>query len=810
MTNLDGFWTLLLSWVVAPGLVALVATGLGLGLARVTGIRLGALTLPAGFTAGMGIMGSLLVLDIDGRRVVAVTALLAVAGAVAAWFERGRPGLRTPLVDRRASGGLRRSDALWGALAGLAGFLVGIAPNIGSGHAGITGYILNNDPSVHIAMVQLLADHGAHVLPQDSSYAMVAAQFGYGYPLGSYAWPLVASVLAVTDPFLVWTPVIALSAGAAAMAAFALARRLGAIAPLAALGGMLVACGYLPFSYLVQGGLKEIMLATGVLTTVALAARALDGGLTARRAVAPAASLAGAVTCFGVGSLSSLGPALLLVGLIGLQRAHGRRVRAAVGLAGGGLVAFVLAAPAVFASLHFTEVTTRLTQDPNALGNLVTAVPWRETFNVWFAGDYRNPLPDAPALTSAGIVLAGALAVVGLLWSLRRREWAVPALVIGSAIAAWYVARRYATYFEAKIYVTLGLALGMATVAGIVALAQHRRLRLLGFGLGAVWMLMLAASDFAVYRQVWLTPVGRFEEMSAIDHRFARQGPMLVVEREDYAKYLLRDVTPWESWGVWSPDIGLRAGYRIPAPHTPDLDDYRWDFMQRFPLLLERRRPGGSAPPEGYSLVEQTAHYRVWRRTSALAKNHLSLGTDTIAGTSTMDCSSPEGQAFLTASRGRTLRASTGPSTLFSIPAWQWDFLPPAEGGPTADFVFRRGGIGFTRERLPGGHYVAWIQGEFSSGVRLLANGRPVGDARADQGLFDQWHRLGEVRVPAGGATPRLAGLPTQIWQAGMRRPDLTGPVLLQPVGQRHHLIRVPPSRHRSLCGRNLDWVEYY
>lgn len=795
MTNLDSLSTLALSWLVCPALVVLVAAGLGLGMSRLVGLRLGALTLPTGFLAGMAVMGSLLFLSVRGTLVVAVTVALAIAGAALALAKGDGRG-----VVGGGSG--------WAWAAGLVAFAVGMAPLVGTGHAGILGYVLNNDSSVHVASVELLRDHGARAIPQDSSFAQVSGQFVTGYPLGSYAWPLVAGVLAGVDAFLTWSPLIAVAAAMTALAAFALARRLGAAGPVAAAGGVLVPSGYLPFSFLATASPKEVILGTGAITTVAVAMLALDHGLTARRALAPGTTLAGAIACFGIGSVSLIGPPLALAALIGLVQAQGRRLRAAVGLAAGAAATLLLAAPAVLASLRFSEVSARVVKDPNAVGNLLGAVPWLESFNVWLAGDYRWAHPDLAPLTWVGTALAAALAALGIFAALRRRDWAVPLLVLGAAVAAKYVEANYSTYFETKLYVVLGVALGMATVAGLIALIGHPRLRRVGLALGAVWILMVAASDTAVYRQVWTTPAARFQELSAIAERFDGQGPMLVSEREDYAKTLLRAVRPWSSWDVWTPDNGLRAGYPVPPPHTPDFDDYRWDFMQRFPLLLERRRPGGSLPPEGFRVVAETPHYRVWRRTGPLAKAHMSLGTDVTAGTASLNCDTAEAQQFLAATRGRPLRVALGESRLLSVPAWRWDFLPPALPGPTADFVYRRGGIGFTSAVVPPGRYVVWIQGGFGRGVRVEVGGRPVGAAADDLGLFDQWHRLGRVVVPAGGARPRIVGLDPPPWHAGMRRLDLTGPVAFEPTAARRRVVTVPPSRQRSLCGRNLDWVE--
>jgi hypothetical protein len=398
--------------------------------------------------------------------------------------------------------------------------------------------------------------------------------------------------------------------------------------------------------------------------------------------------------------------------------------------------------------------------------------------------------------------------VLGTWHALRRRVYTVPLAVFGTAVAAWYVARHYSTYFEAKFYVSLAVALGLATVAGVVALINRPRLRWLGVGCGAVFLLLVAASDAAVYRQAWFTPKDRFQELEAIDSRFSGQGPMLVNEREDYAKYFLRDVRPFVSWGSWTPQYGLRSGRPAPPPHTPDFDDYTWSFIRTFPLLLDRRRPGGSAPPTGYAAVYQTPHYVVWKRVGPTARDHLSLGVDNTDGTAPLDCSSPPVRAWLLNYRSGRLRIAWHTRRLIVSSPEHWYTYAATQPGVTPGTIVRRGGFAVVTPHLPAGRYTAWIQGEFAPGVRLYSGGDAVGEAKADLGQQDQWLRLGTFSVPSVGAPEVLIGLQRRWWQASSRRPDVTGPVAFEPADYAVRTRIVPGARWRSLCGRRLDWVE--
>ena len=79
--------TLLGAWVLAPLLTVIAAGGLGLGAAALTRYRLGVMTLPLGYAAGIVLMVVLLELGLGGAATVAVTAVAAVAGYAAHWSD---------------------------------------------------------------------------------------------------------------------------------------------------------------------------------------------------------------------------------------------------------------------------------------------------------------------------------------------------------------------------------------------------------------------------------------------------------------------------------------------------------------------------------------------------------------------------------------------------------------------------------------------------------------------------------------------------------------------------------------------------
>lgn len=802
--------TLGLAWILAPLLITLAAAGLGSGLARLAGLRLGPLTLPAGFLAGVVLMNFLVELGLPGVPAVVVCALAALAGAVA-WFRSER----WPR-DLRARWRETLTPAAFPTGAALAAYTIGVSPVVGSGRSGVAGYILNNDPSVHLSVVELLRDHGAKAVDHNaSSYDFVSTVFTGGYPLGSHVWPLFASVVGGIDAFHIWTPVIALMLGLLALVMFQLVRDLGARPGVAAIAATAIACGYLPFSYLAQGGAKEVAVALAVYATLAFVLLAIRAGATVRSLLPAATAASAGIGIFGLGALAWLGPlavGVVLVLLVGASSSAFRVARAKA-IAAAAAIAVVVSVPALLSSVSFLEGSDDDLVNPAQVGNLVGPVPWEEVFNVWLAYDYRLPDPDFSSATTAGFVIAVALALVGLLEALRTRRWAVPLALLAGGAGAAVISSRYAIYMDAKSFMVLAPALGLASAAGVVAATRRPRLvRLVGLGLGCLLALGVLASDALVYAGAWMTPKDRFQELIDLGDRYEGQGPVLVNDREDYAKYFLRESRPWESWGAWQPDRGFRFGrVPLPVPRTPDFDDYTLGFLARFELLVDRRGPTGSRPPANFELVDETPHYRVFRRAGPMPITHFSLGTERYDGSDTLDCQNPEVKLLLATARngdGQLVAAPGRPEPITS-PADSWQqfggfFVP----GPAEGFATRRGGVALPFVHIEPGTYDAYVQGSFGPGVRLMIGTRTVGDAYRDLGLHSGWTSLGRVLVEEEDPALAVVGLGKPWWQAGSKRSDVTGPLLFTPVGVRRRLERVPGSRARSLCGRKLDWVE--
>ena len=803
--NLKSPDTLIVAWLLVPAIAALLCAGLGAGLRLVSGLALGALTLPVGFLTGIVLMTLLLELGLSGKATVAVCVVAALIGPALALRRGGLPPRPR----------LRGAAWPWAAGAGLAAFGVGMAPLVGSARSGVLGYVLNNDSAFHIQLVQRLVDAGADpVTPGGDSFALATQSLETGYPIGGYAWPLVGSALTGVEPFHIWSPLIAVVAAMSALTCFHLLRRVDAPAPFAAVAGATIASGYLPYSYLAQGAGKEVIMPLAFLVAVGLLAAALDRRPLHWRALIPVAVVVAAgVANIGAASLAFAGLALLAwLGVMLVRAWRARDLSLLRPLVPFAVVGALAAVPFVPTALGYVEDFRGEFGQETEIGNLLGDLPLREMLNVWLAGDYRIDRPEADTLTWILVVLAFVLALAGLAYALRRGSFAllVPAAAaIGGSLA---ITPSVSIYFDAKTYLVIAPALGLLSAAGVLLLARASRVA--AALAGAVLVAGVLASAAYVYSDVWNTPRDRFGELADLGERLPGDGPLMVHEREDYATYFLRRLRPHANWGDRRSSPGFRTEVNLPPglPHTPDFDDYVPDHVQEFELLLERRRPGGSRPPANFAPVTETAHYRVWRRNGAAPLRHLPLGEfGAIDGAERLDCEHGRVRRFVAQARtGRSMidvaLPPAAPRTLIRPAGWYTSEF--ARVAPAPGQIVARRAYAATDAALPPGRYSAWIQGSIGTQLRFRAGGATVSHVRADLGLPDAWHPVATIDVPADVQTYELIVLGRGRHFAGDRHASLVGPFVLVPEQVAPRIERVSADEVSRFCGTRVDWLE--
>jgi hypothetical protein len=688
------------------------------------------------------------------------------------------------------------------------------------------GYGMYGDPAVHITLVEQIAQGSAREdHPLIDSVHAATRDLGLGYPVGSYAWPLFGRVVTGVGAFHLWAPLSALVLALMALVAYALLRTLLMPRALAAAAGTLVGVGHLVYAYHAQGGTKEILVPLAAYTTTALAARALQRQQPLR-SLAPAGVTAGAaVGNLGLAGLAWVAPAALVVGGVVFWRARRARSYSSLRpLAWAGALVVVLGLPVVLRTVSFFDAANKsIDSKSGEFANLLGPVPFREAWNVWIAHDYRLPNSDAPIPTDIGVWLAAALCVVGILYALRRRNLAIPLTLIAGAAAVVAITPRASIYYDAKTYVAIAPALGVATAAGLFALGTRRGLSR-GIAIVAATLLAIGvlASDAYTYSGVWLTPRFRFEELGKVADHTRGQGPLLDNDFEEWGPYILRDSKPWQERAFRWPYRLLRRPGNFPASGRGlDFDDYQQAHIESFPLLLERKSPDASRPPANYVPSYSTSRYQVWRRSGPPPRLHVPLGFEGAQGTAPLTCT--RGQPRLAGARylfaqarrlGVPVRAAVGPAPpVYGIGAETWvDFQPAALFKPPEDRV-GIGGLTSGEVNLPAGRYRAWLRGSIGPGMVMYVrtvghNGfNRVGYLPNDNSVPSIWHSFG-VLVAHGRTVVQVASLGVPFYKAGSQHLNVVGPIIFTREGETAKVVDVPPARAASLCGKQLDWLE--
>jgi len=775
------------SWFLLPLVLVASCWGVGLLVERLVRTELeDGLVLPVGFA------GSMVLLSIPyGVGLSAPAALGFLAVPIAAGVVLRRERLRASLPGAPV------------ALAALGAYGLYMAPVVLSGSATFAGYGVLGDNAVHFSLVDHVAEHGSRMtdLPASSYGELVRVNLGNGYPLGPHFHLASLTTLLGTEVAWLYQSYLSVAIALAAIPAARLLRsvRLGPRA--AALGAVAVVAAYLPFSYALQGGAKELIMITLVLLGAVFAGELAQGVRPLRPAALLGVAMAAAFTVYSTGGLpwflAMIAAAMVLAAIRSPARARTLAVTA------GLLVAvFALGAAVSFASaVSFFEPARRVLEGSVAggRGNLFSGLPLWEGFGVWLWGDFREDT-HAPLLAYPLIAIAAVLTAIGALHAYRLRALA-PLLALGACLAVWLVLPA-GIYIEAKLLVILSPALVLLAVAGCAGLARTAGRPALGAVAAVLLGASILVSDTLAYRDAYLAPKPRLDELERIGERLAGRGPVLLDDFEVFGKHFLRDsgvIAGFDGYALQPAE--LRDGER-PYAIWADLDEMTLEYVQRFPLILRPRNPVASRPPASYRRILLGDYYEVWERGSGPeVREHVPFGDDTDA-TGPVDCEPlPElaGRA-----RGGKLLVAERPSPLLLVagemePPSHWPVNP---GGRVA-----AAGAGELRESftVAAGRYRVWVKGTFGRGVDVLVDGRRVG--RADQvRSSEQMALAGEVMLRSGPHTLSLVrGGPGL--EPGNSRDEYYDAVFVEPVAE-PVLREVPPERAWTLCGRRADWIE--
>ena len=799
--------TFLLAVLVFPLLLAALSLGAGLLVQRLAGMALPALLLaPLGFAAIVGVSQVTTWSGVTAPLTPVVLVVVAVAGAVL--------GRREALARWRA----RRSGWWWGWSAGLAAYLAAAAPVILTGHVTFPGYLMDTTGAVQLLGAErLIAEGHSFEIPNSGTGLVLNGFFGTGYPSGGHT--AFAGVGKLTGVELMWlyAPYLAALLGLTALSLAFLARRAGLERPAAAIAGFLAAVPALVYAYLLQGSIKEIALLPTLMLLGALIVLARESAAAGPRAMIPL----GVVGAAGWGTIGFaftpwLGLAALAILALGWSALPGdgrARVRTvAIGAGAAGLALVLLALPTVADLKTSLDQATNVT-DANAAavadpGNLLRPLLKVQTLGVWLGSSHRG---DPEHLTQT-YVLIGVMAVaimLGLVWLLRRRNWALLAVVAVAAIVWLVLTPRATTWTAAKLLVLLSPVAVLAACVGAFGRLGLRRLD--GLLLGAAIALGVLASDAYLYHSTTMAPQQRFDELRQVGERFAGVGPTLTPDFDEYALYLLREMAPdgpgnSRKIQPWSSPQGDFFPYGV----TVDVDGLDPRLVDRMQAIVVRRSAFKSRPPGDFALAWRGNDYEVWRHASdtPAAREHLALGEGAQPG-GAASCRTLRALAVRGRESGaRQLRfAPRTPNVAPDMRRVRGTPLVVAQ--PDGAVFFAGPGTVTVRVDVPRtGTYRLWTQGNVGRALTATIDGRAAGSVANDSGGDGNVLRFDAVPLAAGTHVLRIrrggGGLaPGDAAFTNIRA------IALEPVADEGHPVdTLPLGGWRSLCGRQLDWVE--
>jgi hypothetical protein len=787
---------------------AVTSLGIGLFIERVVGAALpNALLIPLGVCGS--IVTSLAIYWTGAGDVPAVilTIALTVAGGVVA-----RGGLRS------------RVNLGWPGLAGLATFVLFIAPELLTGHWTWSGYNFVNDTATQWLLAAYMKSHGTVAVglfpPRSTATEFVRVYLASAYPLGTHAQLATLSGLLRTPPPVLYQGYISALAAASAMSLATLADRF--LGPMAsALAGFIAAGAALTYQYALQGNVKELgALATGA-TALAIARHVVREGIDIRGAVLAAVPLAALLDTYysaGVPFAGAVAAAAVALGFLARRRLPNWRIARALVLS---LVATVVLAAPASASIarSFNVVSSGFSNGGAApsLGQLARPLPLSEVSGIWLTGDYRLPVVLEPRakLTAMLTGVVFALALMGALLALRAREAGPAALLAAMGLVMVVILPRVSPYAAAKVLAIASPAFVFAALVGALGLhviarsmRGSRRVALEAAGLSAAVAVGVGviASDALAYHHDNIAPTSRMLAIEQVGDHFAGQGLILWNEFEEYAKYFAgraRINVPFET--LTPHQAQLLTPNSIYAAYY-DLDDEQLAFVESFPIIVTRRSPSASRPPANYRLAYVNSYYQAWvGHSRPTVLRHLGLQS-LYSATAPASCATL--RAFVAAApRASYLIAASHPAVSSFDPGsaahaagWVTDPVHP-----DALVTHVPGTLQGSVSAPQTDRYQLWIQGSFPRSLAVQVDGRTIGKV-AGVNTVNQWLSPGSLLLARGPHEIRLARA------SGGLAPGDGGDAWVGPVAivehQPERLRPAPLKRWPSLCNQRLDWVE--
>jgi len=235
-----------------------------------------------------------------------------------------------------------------------------------------------------------------------------------------------------------------------------------------------------------------------------------------------------------------------------------------------------------------------------------------ESLGIWPSGDWLLGTHDFShdwLYWLFGLIgLAGL--ILGLVWWMGRRDYAVPAAVASGLVI--YLLTKYIE--DGGLYI---LAKAVVVPASVVMLLVVMALLAPGGGPGkrafaVVFIALAAYSSFLALRDTVVASTDRLDQLADFRSRVAGQ-KVLALTSDRFSDYALRTAT------VYSP--AFNSENRVPSTGAKtqrlpiDFDSVPFDVLNQFPYAVTTSAVYQSQAPPGWTLAASNASYRLWQRT---------------------------------------------------------------------------------------------------------------------------------------------------------------------------------------------------
>ncbi len=674
-----------------------------------------------------------------------------------------------------------------------------------NGRWGLLGEGFNNDLGLHLAWTEWLRT-GFGPTPDP------------GYPLGPHG---LAAAIAATPGIGLAQAFIGEIIAIGVLTALTALGALGQLSlPRRIIGATLVALPYLAASYFAQAAFKETAEALFVLA-FALCLRALPeppAGTRARVrfALPPLAIVGGIFFSYSFAGLAWPIATLILWSFTvpALRRSLSprhlaallRRPRVVVGICALLAVAAALALVGPFGFANgFNQVAGSNTYGP------VSPV---EALGIWPTSNYRLSAPGGAHLTGLAGAIAGLALLVGAIWWIRRRDFAVPMALL-AGIALYLTSLPFSgDYSRAKaLMIATPLVMlvavrplltefGRGSRSQIADPKPPDRLRRVAWSaLSVVFIAAAAYSSFLALRQAPVGPPGHDAELRAFAP-ILRGKSVLYAGQDRYAAFELGGADTHvplvefpDPLVVQNPEKPFDTG----QAYSPiDFDSFSHGTLERFRYVITGRAAWNSQAPPNFHRIAATPSFILWKRVGPTPPHRHVLLEGTEAG-ALANCSEPEVR-ILISDPGR---ASLFPGSPVIGEKSHWQSSSVLGTGASAaqtltlgpgewelslqyfsPFGLTLSAPGFTQPLKPA------LDGQRPSGISLANNG--------------QYWPAGRYRSSGGAIRFSIAAAPPSLLQelSGYDGNAFLGELVAVPVGP-HRIVPL-----RRACGGWIDWYE--